>query len=169
MRTSAYVIPDRGLGPLRRVPAVQLDDAAILRVLSSAGADCADITVALSPRAGTTGYDLSLEGSYLGLFPGEAAAEYAFLPDLISNGLTPLATARARRLPDERAELSLRLPEPPVVATCRQWPSVSTRWARRSRLYTSAPAAAPRGDAFPGLRPTPPTNTCEYAHLAPAV
>lgn len=112
MRTSACVIPDRGLGPLRCVPAVQLDDAAILRVLSSASADCADITVALSPRAGTTGYDLSLEGSYLGLFPSEAAAEYAFLPDLISNGLTPLATVRARRLPDERAELSLHLPEP---------------------------------------------------------
>jgi len=80
MRTSAYVIPDRGLGPLRCVSAAQLDDAAILRVLSFAGADCAVITVALSSHSAAAGYVLSLEGSYLGLFPERRPPSTASYP-----------------------------------------------------------------------------------------
>ena len=112
MRKTPCVIPDRGVGPIRRIPVSRPNVAALLHLLDGAAARTADFTVALSRVPGQDGFLVVFRHARLGFFGGPAARDYDALTTLLRSGHTVMATARAEKLGADAAHLELRLPQP---------------------------------------------------------
>ena len=123
MQTPNYVVPDHGIGAVRNIPTIDVDEALVTRYLEEAGTKTTDLQVTLLQRGEDFGFYVAYRSSILATMPEMEALEYPELAHIAAAGLTPEVTARAEQLVDGTVSLSLRLPRPGLCIPANEPPT----------------------------------------------
>lgn len=111
MRT--YVIPDRGLGAVRKLPVEAADTRTIVPLFQEHNVNALDIAVVVAEDKDSEVLALLFNDEAIGVLGDYDRRAYAELDWIIAAGLTPQVTVRAtHRTAGRGAELTVRLPRP---------------------------------------------------------
>ncbi|WP_018297954.1 hypothetical protein [Corynebacterium lubricantis] len=114
-----YVVPDRGLGAIRKLHAEEVDSELIADLFKESDASALDLAVVVVSDDNSRELFLLFEGSVIGVINKYDRRAYPELDWIIQSGLVPLVTARAT--PDA---MEVRLPRPGLCLPDNNPPTV---------------------------------------------